>query len=104
MEEGLSNSLIEFISFGIPTISTNVGGNSEITNNENGFLIESNNQTQLTSAMKTLMFDQELLVYKSLKSKEDSKKFSLNEMIKKYSNLYQNILSENSGNDVNLKD
>ena len=104
LEEGLSNSLIEFISFGIPTISTNVGGNSEITNNENGFLIESNNQAQLTSAMKTLMFDQELLVYKSLKSKEDSKKFCLNEMIKKYSTLYQNILSENSGNDVNLKD
>ena len=25
LEEGLSNSLIEFISFGIPTISTNVG-------------------------------------------------------------------------------
>ena len=49
--------------------------------------------------MKTLMFDQELLVNKSLKSKEDSKKFSLNEMIKKYSNLYQNILSENSDND-----
>lgn len=104
LEEGLSNSLIEFISFGIPTISTNVGGNSEITNNDNGFLIESNNQAQLTSAMKTFMFDQELLIYKSLKSKEDSKKFSLNEMIKKYSNLYQNILSDNTGNDSFLKD
>ena len=53
--------------------------------------------------MKTFMFDQELLIYKSLKSKEDSKKFSLNEMIKKYSNLYQNILSDNTGNDSFLK-
>ena len=54
--------------------------------------------------MKNLMFDQELFINKSLKSKEDSKKFCLNEMIKKYSNLYQNILSDNTGNDSFLKD
>ena len=38
-----------------------LGSNSEITNNDNGFLIESNNQAQLTSAMKTFMFDQKII-------------------------------------------
>ena len=81
-EEGLSNSLIEFMSFGIPTIATKVGGNSEITNNRNGFLIESNNKEQLVKAMKTLMSDKKLLNDKSIKSIKDSKKFNLKKMVK----------------------
>ncbi len=39
-KRGLSNSLIRIYSLGIPTIATRVGGNSEITNIKNGFLIE----------------------------------------------------------------
>ena len=31
---------MEAMSFGIPVIATNVGGNSEIVNNENGYLLE----------------------------------------------------------------
>ena len=70
------------ISNGITTIATNVGGNSEITNNRNGFLIESNNKDQLVKAMKTIVSNKNLLKRKSLQSKKDSKKFGLNEMVK----------------------
>jgi glycosyltransferase involved in cell wall biosynthesis len=40
--EGIPVSIMEAMSFGIPCIATNVGGNSEIVNNENGFLLSEN--------------------------------------------------------------
>lgn len=40
--EGIPVSIMEAMSFGIPCIATDVGGNSEIVNNENGRLISSN--------------------------------------------------------------
>ena len=93
LEEGLSNSLIEFISLGIPTIATRVGGNSEITNIKNGFLIESDNKEQLLKAMEIFLFDKKLLKKKSIKSREDSKKFSLNKMVESHINLYKEIIN-----------
>lgn len=38
--EGVPVSIMEAMSYGIPCIATNVGGISEIVNNDNGFLIE----------------------------------------------------------------
>lgn len=40
--EGIPVSIMEAMSFGIPVIATNVGGTSELVNNENGFLLNSN--------------------------------------------------------------
>ena len=91
-EEGLSNSLIEFISFGIPTIATDVGGNREITNNENGFLIKNNCGNALVNAMKTSMLNKKLLRMKAIRSKEDSKKFSLNKMVSNHSDIYRKLV------------
>lgn len=38
--EGIPVSIMEAMSFGIPAIATDVGGTSEIVNNENGFLLD----------------------------------------------------------------
>ena len=40
-EEGLSNTILEFLYFGKPVIATKVGGNPELIDKNNGFLIES---------------------------------------------------------------
>lgn len=40
--EGLPVSIMEAISFGTPVIATNVGGTSEIVDNDNGYLIDCN--------------------------------------------------------------
>jgi glycosyltransferase involved in cell wall biosynthesis len=40
--EGIPVSIMEAMSFGIPAIATNVGGNSEIVNSDNGYLVEAN--------------------------------------------------------------
>ena len=38
-EEGFSNSIIEFLFYGVPVIATNVGGNAEAINSNCGILI-----------------------------------------------------------------
>ena len=53
--EGIPVSIMEAVSFGIPVIATNVGGNSEIVNNENGYLLEEN-PTPLQVANKIEQF------------------------------------------------
>lgn len=40
--EGVPVSIMEVMSFGIPVIATNVGGNAEIVNSKNGYLVEAN--------------------------------------------------------------
>jgi glycosyltransferase involved in cell wall biosynthesis len=51
--EGVPVSIMEAMSFGIPVIATNVGGNSEIVNNENGYLLNSLPST--TEIAETIM-------------------------------------------------
>lgn len=50
--EGIPVSIMEAMSCGIPVMATNVGGNPEIVNNQNGFLIDKNCSCE---AMATLI-------------------------------------------------
>ncbi len=53
--EGFSHQLLEAMSVGLPVITTNVCGNPEIvTQGENGFLIDYNDDFNLIEAIKTL--------------------------------------------------
>ena len=53
--EGLPNALMESMMMGIPSISTNCSGISEIiTNNVNGILVPIKNVTALANAMSNL--------------------------------------------------
>ena len=47
--EGVPVSIMEAMSFGIPVIATNVGGNSEIVNKRNGFLLEPNPSPEIVA-------------------------------------------------------
>ena len=51
--EGIPVSIMEAQSAGIPVLATNVGGTSEIANNENGFLVEKDfNQEEVVSIIQ----------------------------------------------------
>ena len=39
-EEGFSNTIIEFLNYGKPVIATDVGGNPEVINRDNGSVIK----------------------------------------------------------------
>lgn len=92
--EGLPYSLIEAISMGIPIVSTDVGGVNEIViNGKNGFLVNFND-TYINEISKAIHeVNSNYLTY----SKEARKKafdFSIEEMLNKYINIYNECLEE----------
>ena len=48
--EGIPVTIMEAMSFGIPTLATDVGGTREIVNNENGFLLTANPNVDIVVA------------------------------------------------------
>ncbi len=59
--EGLSNTLLESMAAGIPTIATNVGGNPELVKDHvNGILIPVQSPEHLAQAMRVILDDSEL--------------------------------------------
>ena len=47
-EEGFSNSLLEYMSFSLPVVATDVGGNSDVVNdNSDGFFVKKNDVDEL---------------------------------------------------------
>jgi glycosyltransferase involved in cell wall biosynthesis len=63
--EGIPVSIMEAMSFGIPSIATDVGGNGEIVNEKNGILLESNPSPADVAAAISTFFDVEIQQTKS---------------------------------------
>ena len=80
--EGLSHAILEAMGVGVPIITTNVGGNPElIQNNENGILVEYNNYAQLKDAILKLHEHKELQEKFIVNSKKVLQKFTFEKMI-----------------------
>lgn len=58
--EGFSNSLLELAALGKPLIATNSGGNPELIDENNGFLINGNNLFEIELAINKLLSDYKL--------------------------------------------
>lgn len=95
--EGISNSIIEYMALGKPVIATNGGGTNEvITDNENGFLINSEDIDQLVLSIQKLMNDKNLRIELGRYAKDIAySKFNLRIMTKSYITMYQEVLKGN---------
>jgi len=59
--EGLSNTLLESMAAGVPTVATNVGGNPELVKDQvNGILIPVKSPEHLAQAMRVILDDSQL--------------------------------------------
>ncbi len=87
--EGLPMTLIEAQSFGLPIISYDVktGPKDIITNNEDGYLIENNNEKLFAEKFIELSNNRKKIHEFSQKAYENSKKFELDNIIKKWEKL-----------------
>lgn len=85
--EGMSNSLLEALAMGIPSISTDhpIGGAREvIQNGENGFLVPVNDKQALANKMMELIENQELQVHFSRRAEEIEKDLNVQAIAKKW--------------------
>jgi len=93
--EGLSKSLIEAGSSGLPAIASDVPGcNDVIIDGYNGFLFKSRDSVSLKNIMeKVLLLDKQILYEMGVNSRKNvEEKFSINQVIKIYKKEINKIL------------
>ena len=89
-EEGLSNSIMEYMNYNMPVIATSVGGNSElIRNNYNGILVEYKDVHSLRNAIKYYIDNPDEIMKHGKNSKKLLiKNFNLQNALDKHHDLY----------------
>jgi len=93
--EGLSNSLLESMSTGLPVLATSVGGTPDvITHAENGYLIPPDDLPALTTGLLALLSDPTLCAHLGMQGRSRIQKdFSLDSVADRLSSLYQSLLA-----------
>ena len=92
--EGLSNAILEEMSWGLPIIAFNVGGNSElIRNNVNGFLVNLNDEEAFIEKILILMMDLDLRIKMGNSSKKMVDDFSWKNCVNSYEMAYRELIT-----------
>lgn len=94
--EGISNSIIEYMALGKPVIATRGGGTNEVViDNQNGYLIDADNNGQLIEKIETLMKHKNLMNDLGNKGYQMvQEKFDIKIMTNHYINVYNKLLKE----------
>jgi glycosyltransferase involved in cell wall biosynthesis len=94
LAEGISNTILEAMACGLPTIATSVGGNTELViHNETGSLVPSADRRALSQALGLYVADSEKVRNQGVAARRRAvDSFSFSSMIKNYANLYHDTL------------
>jgi glycosyltransferase involved in cell wall biosynthesis len=99
LSEGLPNTVLEAMAFGIPVLATSVGGVPEvIEKEENGILVPPNDPQALADRMIELLRDD--ILRREIGSKGKSSlhpRFAPDHRVRQIIDLYHNLLSSRSG-------
>jgi len=99
IEEGIANVAVESMAMGIPVLSTDCGGMSElILNNKNGWLVEKRNSLSISNKILeiTELNKESLLKIKKEARLTVEKKFTKDIMIKEMDRFYHQIIEINN--------
>ena len=93
--EGLPMSILEAMSFGMPIVSTTIGGIPyAVRNGVDGFLVEPGNWEKISEKINLLLEDEKLWHKMSLAAQEQIKyKFSIKGLEKKLRLIYQHLMN-----------
>ena len=91
ISEGISLTLLEAMSTGLPVVATDVGGNPEVVvDSVTGFLVPAQNPQIMAERIKTLILNPDLRVEMGIKGRERVvNRFSLAESAKNYAEQYK---------------
>ena len=87
--EGLSHQILEAMNFGLPVITTNIGGNPEVVKDgENGFLVAYNDKAAFKEKIRILLHDRQLAEKLGQAGKTTLTRFTSERMFKELSSLF----------------
>ena len=94
--EGISNSIMESMAFGVPVIATNSGGTPEIISDGiDGVLMPRNDVEWLRKMINNLIDNQEMRIELGVAAKKKIKEhFTLSRMTRNYIDLYTSLLNK----------
>lgn len=93
LHENLSNALIEAMSYGLPVIATDVGGNTEVVGRGGGVLVPVGDSEALAGAIKRFLDDPGLLGQLGEEARENVfRHYSIQQMVTGWERIYARIL------------
>lgn len=95
LDEGISNTILEAMSTGLPVVATAVGGNTElVVNEETGYLVPSDNPQAMADALKKYTDDKKTrLAHGKAGRLRVEEHFSLQRMVARYLEVYDTCLA-----------
>ncbi|MGH9350949.1 MAG: glycosyltransferase, partial [Terriglobia bacterium] len=97
--ESLSNAILESMAAGLPVVATNVGGNADLVREgETGFLVPSDDEASLASAIERLIAQPGLRSAFGQKAREITlENYSVEGVVERYTQLYLKLLTAKRG-------
>ena len=93
LTEGFGMALLEAMAMGVPIIASKVGGIPEIIKEgETGVLVKPKSSSEIAEAIIKLLSEKEISHRMKARSKEEVRRFSVEEMVRKYENLYISLV------------
>jgi sugar transferase (PEP-CTERM/EpsH1 system associated) len=95
LAEGISNTILEAMASGLPVVATDVGGNSELVDQDTtGLLVPRGDPAALADAIRVYIDDPDLRrLHGATARKRSEDEFSLDTMVQRYQDIYDELLN-----------